>query len=145
MAVQVEQEIDGLPELRARALALPRAAQAELDEAVQRIAEEEATRIGRAAGGSSAQAARLSGFIRADRGRTPGVTVAGSPGFSGGGTVGQVFFGAEFGGGARATTKQFRPYRSTGYFWFPTLRADEERIARRYEQALAQIEREWAT
>lgn len=64
---------------------------------------------------------------------------------SGGATVGQLFFGAEFGGGAKPTTQQFRPHRGhTGYFFFNQLRTDQARQLERWEKALTAIEREWA-
>lgn len=40
---------------------------------------------------------------------------------SGNGTYGDIFFGAEFGGGSRPRTRQFAPYRSKGYFFWPAL------------------------
>lgn len=45
----------------------------------------------------------------------------GSPAASDG-TFADVFFGAEFGG----SQPQFRPYRATGYWFFPTLEADAD-------------------
>lgn len=166
MAVRMDLEVEGLREMWARIRALPRTAQAELREAAQAIADDEAGRIRTAAGGSSAQAAKLSGFIKSRRDRVPAISAGGNrkPGFSGGATAGQVFFGAEFGGQGRGmvriafrqskgggthmvrgTTNQFRPHRGRqGYFYFPTLRADQDRMLARYERALAQIEREWA-
>ncbi|MGC4106047.1 MAG: hypothetical protein QM753_06790 [Thermomicrobiales bacterium] len=148
MAVRMDVEIDGLAEMRARIRALPRTAQVELRDAAQAIADDEVVRIRRAAAGSSAQSARLAGFIRATRDRMPAISAGGNRrgGFSGGATAGQVFFGAEFGGEGRATTMQFRPHRGReGYFFFPTLREDQDRMLARYQQALAQIEREWAS
>lgn len=39
-----------------------------------------------------------------------------------------VFYGAEFGGGARSTTRQFLPHKGRrGYFLYPTLRANSRR------------------
>lgn len=52
-------------------------------------------------------------------------------------TVGDVIWGAEFGGGARPTTQQFRPHLGTrGYFLWPTVRAQSDHIHERYSQAL---------
>lgn len=54
-----------------------------------------------------------------------------------------VFFGAEFGGGARRSTNQFNPYVQSptgrggrGYFFFPTVRRDAEKIAEQYLDAI---------
>lgn len=54
-----------------------------------------------------------------------------------------VFFGAEFGGGARRSTNQFNPYVASptgrggrGYFFFPTVRKDADKIAAQYLDAI---------
>ena len=45
-------------------------------------------------------------------------------------TRGDVFFGAEFGGGATPRTKQFLRHRGrSGYFFWPTVRKEKENIA----------------
>lgn len=55
-------------------------------------------------------------------------------------TVGDVIWGAEFGGGGRATTQQFKPWlgndTGAGYFLWPAVRQDSDRIDREYSQAL---------
>jgi hypothetical protein len=55
-------------------------------------------------------------------------------------TVGDVMWGAEYGGGRRVTTRQFKPYRGSdtgaGYFLWPTIRADHDQIDTRYSRAL---------
>lgn len=52
-------------------------------------------------------------------------------------TVGDVAFGAEFGGRGRPTTQQFQPHRGTqGYFLWPTIRARSDDIQERYSEAL---------
>lgn len=165
MAVRMDLEVEGLKELWARIRELPRTAQQELREAAQAIADEEAGRIRSAASSSDSQSSKLAGFIKSRRDRVPAISAGGNrkPGYSGGATAGQVFFGAEFGGRGkgmvrigyratksgmrivRGTTNQFRPHRGRkGYFFWPMLRADQERMLARYEAALAQIEREWA-
>jgi len=54
-------------------------------------------------------------------------------------TRGDVFFGAEFGGQARPTTRQFLRHRGrSGYFFWPTVRKMKDKIAQDY---LAAIER----
>ena len=52
-------------------------------------------------------------------------------------TVGDIWAGSEFGGGARATTHQFKPHRGkVGYFLWPAVRQDSDRIQRTYSEAL---------
>lgn len=55
-------------------------------------------------------------------------------------TRGDVFFGAEFGGGARPQTKQFLRHRGTrGYFFWPTVRKKKDEIAREYLMAIDRV------
>lgn len=60
---------------------------------------------------------------------------------NGNGTYGDVFFGAEFGGGSRPRTRQFAPYRSKGYAFWPAVwaRQDVDRLI----EVLTKIERDW--
>lgn len=55
-------------------------------------------------------------------------------------TVGDVIYGAEFGGGRRPTTRQFKPWRGNkgdaGYFLWPTVRAEYDTVVERYGEAL---------
>ncbi len=59
-------------------------------------------------------------------------------------TIGDVIWGAEFGGGARPTTQQFRPWRGrdegAGYFLWPAVRGDRQFIADAYSDALKDAE-----
>lgn len=55
-------------------------------------------------------------------------------------TRGDVFFGAEFGGGARPTTKQFLRHRGqSGYFFWPTVRKRKNEIAKEYLEGLDRV------
>jgi outer membrane protein TolC len=45
---------------------------------------------------------------------------------TGTGTYGDVFWGAEFGGGARPETRQFRAWQPRGYWFFPTIEPAED-------------------
>lgn len=51
--------------------------------------------------------------------------------------------GAEFGGGARPTTQQFKPYRgngaAAGYFLYPTVRSEKTTSEQTYDRALGQL------
>jgi len=55
-------------------------------------------------------------------------------------TRGDVFFGAEFGGGRSPTTKQFLRHRGkAGYFFWPTVRKEKTEIAREYLAAIEKV------
>ena len=55
-------------------------------------------------------------------------------------TRGDVFFGAEFGGGATPRTKQFLRHRGRkGYFFWPTVRKEKENIAKEYLGAIERV------
>ena len=55
------------------------------------------------------------------------------------------FYGAEFGGGRRATTHQFPPHKGrTGYGFYPYLRAEGRRLADQWAAAVfAVVDRKW--
>jgi hypothetical protein len=58
-------------------------------------------------------------------------------------TRADVFFGAEFGGGARATTKQFLRHRGqSGYFFWPTVRKRKNAIAKEYLDGMDRVVKE---
>ncbi len=58
-------------------------------------------------------------------------------------TRADVFFGAEFGGGARPTTKQFLRHRGqSGYFFWPTVRKRKNEIAKEYLDGLDRVVKE---
>jgi hypothetical protein len=51
-----------------------------------------------------------------------------------------VFFGAEFGGGSRPTTRQFLRHRGrSGYFFWPTVRKKKNEIATEYLNAIDKV------
>ena len=55
-------------------------------------------------------------------------------------TRGDVFFGAEFGGGARPHTRQFLRHRGrSAYFFWPTVRKEKENIAKEYLDAIQEV------
>ena len=58
-------------------------------------------------------------------------------------TRGDVFFGAEFGGGATPKTKQFLRHRGqSGYFFWPTVRKRKNEIAKQYLDGLDRVVKE---
>jgi hypothetical protein len=61
-------------------------------------------------------------------------------------TMGDVFFGAEFGGRRRPTTQQFLRHRGRqGYFFWQAVRDNRERIAREYLTAIDRVLKELGT
>lgn len=80
--------------------------------------------------------------IRAKRGDVPSVQMGGARKLRPGArqTVGDILWGAEFGGGSKPRTRQFERWRGSGpgsgYFLFPTVRDDEDQIMERYGDAL---------
>ena len=58
-------------------------------------------------------------------------------------TRADVFFGAEFGGGATPTTRQFLRHRGqSGYFFWPTVRKRKNEIAKEYLDGLDRVVKE---
>ena len=58
-------------------------------------------------------------------------------------TRGDVFFGAEFGGGATPKTKQFLRHRGqSGYFFWPTVRKRKNEIAKEYLDGMDRVVKE---
>ena len=58
-------------------------------------------------------------------------------------TRADVFFGAEFGGGARRTTLQFLRHRGqSGYFFWPTVRKRKNEIAKEYLDGMDRVVKE---
>ena len=54
-----------------------------------------------------------------------------------------IFFGAEFGGGATSKTKQFLRHRGqSGYFFWPTVRKRKNEIAKEYLEGLDRVVKE---
>lgn len=96
----------------------------------------EAGRIRTRAGATSRQAALAARSVRADRDRILAAAGVGVPA--------QIFYGAEFGGGGRPRTRQFPTHRGTrGYWFWPTLNADDELILNAFSDALDPIMTRW--
>lgn len=133
---------------------LPKAAVAQLRDASQAIATRVADDARVRAQGVGGVAALVAPTIRVGRDRVPAVKMGSSQTLpdSGDGwerdrdsanqTIGDVMWGAEFGGGRRATTHQFAPWRGSGrgagYFLYPAIRQDEDWIEERYSEALGE-------
>lgn len=97
------------------------------------------------------QAAMTATSVRRRSDRVPVITAGGTRRVQPSGrgkrkvSAGDVFFGAEFGGGGRPTTRQFPPYRGhTGYWFWPTIRHHLPELRRRYIRALDELAARWA-
>lgn len=133
-----------------RALAkLPKEASAELRTASKAIAQDIADEAAGRARGQGGLAALVAPSIKAARDRVPVVRMGSTArlppqgsdwerGRSGSRqTIGDVIWGAEFGGGARESTRQFLPHKGqTGYFLWPTVRDNSDDMQDRYSEAL---------
>lgn len=95
-----------------------------------------ASRNARAVGGVAKLLAGAVTVITTEDGAV--ITVEGSRRLPHGrGTLEDVTYGAERGGGRRPETRQFRPYvGDVGYFLAPAMREEEESIAERWDDAL---------
>lgn len=128
---------------------LPKEASAELRKASKAIAKDIADEAAGKARGQGGVAALVAPTIRAASDRVPVIKMGSSKKLpeSGSGwthgrsgsrqTIGDVIWGAEFGGGARPTTQQFLPHKGTvGYFLWPTVRDNSDDMQDRYSEAL---------
>lgn len=141
--------------------AIPKEAAPALRDAAQAIAGDIASKAATRARMVGGVAKYVAPTIRPARDRIPKVLMGGSTSLPTSGTgwsrsrsgpsqtVGDVWAGAEFGGGKRArtpaggSTLQFRPYLpsptgrgGSGYFLFPTVRDRQDEIMDRYGDAL---------
>lgn len=128
---------------------LPKEASAELRTAAKAIAADIAQEAQGRARGQGGLAALVAPTIRAARDRVPKIVMGSARKLPESGsdwergrsgsrqTVGDVIWGAEFGGGARDTTQQFLPHKGrTGYFLWPTVRDNSDDMQERYSEAL---------
>lgn len=124
---------------------LPKEASGTLREASMDIAQDVASGAASEARSQGGIAALVAPTIRVARDRIPAVRMGNStridPDRTGERqTIGDLMWGAEFGGRRRATTQQFLPWRGSGtgagYFLWPTVRGMEDQIQDRYSEAL---------
>ena len=101
-----------------------------------------------AAANAGKGAALCSGSVKRKSDRVPALTAGGSSkvkSSTGKVTAGDVFFGYEFGGGARPTTQQFPPWLGrTGYWFWPLLRREMPALRRAYLKTLDELATKWA-
>lgn len=116
--------VEGLPGLNFALLAIPPATDAAANKGLAGWAADEVPKIKNAARGIDRQAKLAANSVEARAGKIKAGGGRRMP--NGNGSYGDLFFGAEFGGGARPSTRQFRRYRSKGYWFFPTIEPDED-------------------
>lgn len=126
---------------------LPEAASDQMRAASKEIADDVVSEASSRARGGNAAARLVADAMSTPGSRIPTVKLGGSrklPPHSDGRqrrgkrqTVGDVIWGAEFGGGGRPSTRQFLPHRGRdGYFLWPTIRDNGREIKARYSRAL---------
>lgn len=128
---------------------LPKEASAELREASLDIASDVAGKAAARARMVGGVAVYVAPTIKAKQDRIPKVVMGGltrlpardgTPRRGAKQAVGNVMWGAEFGGQRRPTTQQFDPWRGNstgaGYFLWPTIRGESASIVERYGDAL---------
>ena len=118
---------NGIAGLNAALRRLPKEASAELREASQKITKVVADDAQGRARGTSGAARIVAPTIKAAKDRYPVIKMGGKKRIAGRKgnrqTVGDLIWGAEFGGQGRPTTQQFLPHKgTTGYFLWPAVR-----------------------
>jgi len=132
-------EVDGLAQLNRALKQLGDDAPKQLREANKEVADEVADEAKGAAFALGGVAAKVAPTIKASAGTT-------SAGVGFGGSAVPYAAGAEFGGHRRSTTQQFKPWRGSGshtagYFVYPTIRRNAERIEETYVDKIDQLTR----
>lgn len=118
----------------------------ELREAARNHAEQVVPVLVASAAGAGPQAMLAAESIRTVSDRVPTISAAGTRRVRPATrpkrkvTAGDVFFGAEFGGGARPTTQQFPPHLGTvGHWFFPALRRATPALLAAYTRTLDEL------
>lgn len=129
--------VEGLTELRKALKAISDTAPRELSAAGKEVAGFVAEDARSAASGLGGVAAKVAPSIKASS--------AGGGGAIGlGGAAYPMAAGAEFGGQGRPTTQQFKPHLGrTGYFVYPTIRRDADRIEETYSEKIDDLMRKY--
>jgi hypothetical protein len=129
--------VEGLAELRRALKAVSATAPKELSAAGKEVADFVAADAKDAAGALGGVAAKVAPSISAR-------ASAGGGALGLGGSSYPMALGAEFGGRGRPTTQQFKPHLGrTGYFVYPTIRRDADRIESEYADKLDDLMRKY--
>lgn len=138
-------EISGLKELAKANRELGKDAKKELRIATKNIATATAREAMATGKGLLPVQARAADSIRARSGMTPTIAAGGSQRVTKRKTrAGDIWFGAEFGGGVKPTTQQFPRHRGqSGYFLWPTIRKRKSRDIALYHRACDKVCSQW--
>ena len=129
--------VEGLAELRRALKAVSAAAPKELSAAGKEVAQFVAADAQGAASALGGVAAKVAPSIRA-------AAAAGGGAIALGGAAYLMAAGAEFGGQGRPTTQQFKPHLGrTGYFVYPTIRRDADRIESEFGEKIDDLMRKY--
>lgn len=133
-------ELAGINQLLRVLKALPKDLQNETREASQSIANDLVS-AATAAAHTPLQRFAASG-LKARRDRIPVVATGGT--LSPGTRARDVFYGAEFGGQRRPTTRQFQPHMGQrGYWFYPTARAHGKEYVTQWGKAIDKAFADW--
>lgn len=119
---------------------IPKDLQKEIREASESIATDIVS--GAKAGATTPLQAMVAGGLSAKKDRIPTIRTSGMvrPGVR----TRDVFYGAEFGGGKRPTTRQFPPHMGTrGYFLYPYVRAHDDVFVGKWIDAIDKAFADW--
>lgn len=120
---------------------LPRQVEDQAAKAAEKLAGVMAPRISQRATSAGRLASRVGRNVRA---RGAQLEVAGSVNVGGRNVdVGQLFYGANWGGGGRVSTRQFQPFRPGDRWFFTQIREDNERIAAGWDAAFDAAHDDW--
>lgn len=136
MATKVYSTVAGLNAALRR---LPKEASVELRKASMNIAVDVASKARARAYGIGGAYRKVAPTLKARRDRIPVIAMGGSKRLRPGPnqTVGNLIWGAEFGGQGRRTTQQFLPHKGqVGYALWPTVRANHDQTVDDYKEAL---------
>lgn len=133
--------VTGIPNLRAALARLPKEATNELRDAAQEASEDIASQAAsKARGVSTMYRTYVAPTIVARRDKVPVVKAGGRRRIRKGNErqrVGELLFGAEYGGRGRPTTRQFLPHLgTTGYAIWPTIRQEMPNVVEAYAVAI---------
>lgn len=150
-AIEAELTVTGLKETLRAFNRYGKDANKELRQAAGGVADTLVPVLILAAGMASPQAALVTPSIKRRSDRVPVIVAGGSrrvrPSTRSARkvTAGDIFFGSEFGGGRRPSTRQFPPWvGKTGYWFWPTVRAHLPRLRREYIRTLDELADKWA-
>jgi len=100
--------------------------------------------VRRAATGAAESAVAEAFKVYRDRVPKVGFTAGKRAPISGAPRVGEVFYGYEFGGRSRPTTRQFPAFDRGGNFLYPTLRDDGEDLAEDwFDRVFRSLDKDW--